>query len=237
MTDSNFMKLRFDFDPEVDNPYEILAIIFNAEQPDFIFPLGVIGIENMNKYGDVIKTHLHYNFQTTEKPDTIRKRIMRAFKRPKGWYSLAQETDVLDMDRFFRYPTKQYEEYVFPKFQTELNGVRITLPRSRFPLPADFDMVLQNKLAYEEWVQKRDFLRASRDKQHGKKSTFEKIMEEINAKNTTFTGEYEIYMYLLDYYEAHNLVVERFKIRNMIDTIALRTGLIDRRVFFERMTP
>ena len=91
---TSHIKFRYDFEDESQHPYSVLYRMFKE------FPTGILGIETYNKYGEIIKKHMHYHFVTDEKIESIRRRFTRSFaadKKPA--YSLKEEKDIVMVGR------------------------------------------------------------------------------------------------------------------------------------------
>lgn len=222
------ISLRYDFaENEQDcNPCKFVTSFLQNYYP------GILGVENKNKYGEVIKKHFHYNFHFPGDEDsakrfvaTVRKRITRLpenVNRAKGYYSLTIP-EVKDMERWLRYPLKQCE--------TEAD----IFVNARIPPPADFDPKLQWRLASEEYVRDREFLSERREASDRKQSTFAKIIAEIERQKAVFKTTREIFDFVLEYYAYNEIPVERSKIRGMIDSLALKSGVLSADEYYRQV--
>jgi len=220
---TNHIKFRYDF-PEDESftdmtPY---MVIYRLLKVDTAMPTGVVGIESKNKYGEEIKKHMHFHFISDEKLETIRRRFTRsAVEGKKDSYSLALEKDVIDDDRFFRYPLKQYSSpFVYPF-------------SSRIPAPTGFDFSIQQLLANEEWEKGKQILSKNRVKSDSRLTTYEKIIDLIEENSILFFGISGIRHYILQYYLDNNIPPNRSKIIEMSDGIAIRQKIISFDDYFE----
>lgn len=213
---TNYIKFRYDFQNETQHPYAVLYRMFK------VFPVGILGMETFNKYGETIKRHMHLHFVTDEKIETLRKRFIRSGKKEeKDIYSLKEEKDVVDINRFYRYPLKQIEnqfEYQFDKI----------------PLPPDFDLELQRHLANEEWEKGKQILSKQRVKADSRQTTYEKIIELVEENSPDFANLLAVKNYVLDYYLDNNIPPDHGKINNIADGIALIRKVITRDEYFGR---
>lgn len=193
---------------------------------------GIVGVETMNKYGETIKKHLHYNFlypadgKETEKfIARIRKRIQRLnaeseFPRQKGYYSLTMP-EVKDFDRWFRYCLKQVE--TFDK----------VLRNDRIPIPADFDLELQWKMANEEYLRDVEHLSSRRDSADKRQTTLQKLID--LSSDRVFPSVRSVFDFVLQYYKDEVIPMERLKMRSNIDTLCILRGLITEEEWFRQV--
>jgi len=194
------------------------------------FP-GVLGVETMNKYGEVCKMHMHYDFmypadakETKTWVEKMKKRIQRANKesekpRNTGYYSLTVQV-VEDYDRWYRYCIKQVETF------------DQIIRHPRIPPPSDFDMAVQWKLANEEWKRDVEFLSRRRETADKRQTTLQKIIDSYSEKKVTFSSIRQVFDFVLQFYDDEGLIMERAKIRGVCDTIARKVGLIPNDEFF-----
>lgn len=209
---TNYIKFRYDL-KENENPNTVLYRIWDH------FPVGILGVETKNKYGEEIKRHFHFHFVTNEKIETIRRRFTRsANKNEKDSYSMALEKDVKDENKFFRYPLKQYES----KYNPDI----------RIKVPDNFDIDMQRLLAHEEWKKGTEILSRQRVKHDSRQTTYEKIISIIEENCVKFSNLKEIRMYILDYYLDNDLPPNRMKIVDMADGIAIKQGVIGKEEYF-----
>lgn len=213
---TTFVKFRYDFVDDEQHPYAVMHRLFKE------FPTGILGIEKYNKYGETIKRHMHLHFVTSEKIETIRRRFLRsAVEGQRDCYSLKEEKDVEDINRFFRYPLKQIENQFVYEY-------------SRIPIPDDFDMELQRHLANEEWERGKQILTKQRVKADSRQSTYEKILDKLEENPRTFADLYEVKNYVLDHFFETRIPPDHHKINNIADGIALLNNVISRYEYFNR---
>lgn len=216
-----FAKFRFDFCDDNEHPYSILSQLF----PTGEYPMGVLGIETQNARGTQIKRHMHYHFITTENIETIRRRFTRSYphfkKRGRGFYSLHQEKDVRDVNHFFRYPLKQIEPINF-KYNFD-----------RIRLPDEFDIKLQNLLAYEEWSKSREILTKKENQRDSRLSVYEKILDIVQKTSPNLNTHRECKLYVLYYFLENDIPPNKLKVTDIANGVALRLKIISKEEFLE----
>lgn len=207
---TNFLKFRYDL---AENE-TVLPVIYRLVKDGNKIPSGILGIEDKNKYGELIKKHLHFHFMSEEKIETIRKRFNRSSDpEKKDSYSLCLEKDVKDQNKFFRYPLKQYENI------DNFNNNNILIPNG-------FDIKIQHLLANEEWNKGKEILSRQRVKSDSRQTTYEKIIELIDNENIKFSSIKEIEIYILEYYLKNNIPPKKAMIFDMSDGIAIKQNII-----------
>lgn len=227
MTETTYVSFRYDFaDHEMDRHFCSVIASTVGYYP------GIVGVENHNKYGEEIKKHLHYHFlypadekDTRKFVERIRKQIQRENNssdnpRAKGYYSLTMPA-VEDVERWFRYPLKQCETF------------SQVLTNSRIPLPPDFNLEIQWKLASEEYARDKLFLSSRREKEDRRQTTYQKILAAIQETKTIFSTTRDIFKYVLKYYTEEELPVERHKVQSIVDSIALKQGLMTEDQYYD----
>jgi len=195
---------------------------------------GIVGVENHNKYGEEIKKHLHYHFvypadekETKKFVERIRKQIQRANSdsdnpRGKGYYSLTTPS-VEDPERWFRYPMKQCETFAD------------VLQNPRILNPPEFDVMVQWKLANEEYARDKEFLSRRREVADKRQTTYQKILDAIKESKIVFSDIRSIFNYILKYYRDEQLPLERHKIRSFVDSIAVQYNLISEEEYYRQV--
>lgn len=215
---TNFLKFRYDL---AENE-TVLPVIYRLVKDGNKIPSGILGIEDKNKYGEVIKKHLHFHFMSEEKIETIRKRFNRSSDpEKKDSYSLCLEKDVKDQNKFFRYPLKQYENI------DNFNNNNILIP-------SGFDIKIQHLLANEEWNKGKEILSRQRVKSDSRQTTYEKLIELIDNENIKFSSVKEIELYILDYYLKNNIPPKKAMIFDMSDGIAIKQEIISKNDYLRR---
>lgn len=220
MDNMKYAKFRFDFTDDTQHPYQILNYMgFKT------YPSGILGVESQNAQGALIKRHLHFHFITDENVESIRRRFSRNYpdfkKRGRGWYSLTEEKDVRDVNHFFRYCVKQQEPITF-KYEF-----------SRIPLPEDFDLKLQNLLAYEEWSKGKEIMTKKAKENLSRLSVYEKILDIIQKTSPNLFALRDIKLYVLDYFLENNIPPNKNKIIDIANGVAITLGVISKEQFLD----
>lgn len=219
-----FYTFRYFFTDTEQDPMNVIYRMFGSEENPV--PPGILGIETMNKYGEIIRRHMHFHFISTEYLDSIRKRFLRTRRMDDEKpiaddYCLAMNSDTYNPDRCFRYPLKQYTP---AEFQYKW--------ASRIPIPEGFDIKEQQLCAYEEWDRNKDHHSKKRDKANSRDTIYEKIIKQIAEQSVIFSTHYEVQHYVLDYFLQNGIPPDRNKCSNMADGISLRAGLLTYDEFF-----
>lgn len=185
----------------------------------------VLGIERLDKLGEVTHTHLHIHFMTTEKHSAIVKRLQRYFKendeQRKGnvLYSCKLLESVDDVNRFLRYPLKQC------KFFNSEVEVRYCKERSKFP--DDFDYDLQCELASEEYDRMVKFNVKKRDDAL-LPNTKDKLFEYLDGVHDLkpFQSKLQILESILIYYNQEEKSANQSTIMGYLNTALMRYSLM-----------
>jgi len=214
-----YCKFRFDL-LEDEHPYQVISLIIDGAK---YYP-GVLGVETHNKYGEVIKKHIHYHFVADVCAGTLRKRLERnypKFQERKGssYYSLSDEKDVKDTDHFFRYCIKQYEPIEF-KYEFD-----------RIPIPPNFDMTTQQLVAHEQYNIGKEIICKKREKRDTNLSVYEKIIDKVTNDSPDLKTLTEIKLYVLDYFIENSLPPNKLKICDIASGIAILLRVITREEF------
>jgi len=214
-----FYTFRYFFTEGENDPINVLYRMFGADENPM--PAGILGIETMNKYGEIIRRHMHFHFSSREMLDSIRKRFLRTRRKTdddkfiQDDYMLAMNADTYNPDRCYRYPLKQYSPADF-----EYKWA------SRIPVPDNFDIKEQQLCAFEEWDRNKDHHTKKRDKANSRDTIYEKIIKQISEQSVLFTELVQVEYYVLDYFLENGIPPDRSKCRNMADGIGLRAGLL-----------
>lgn len=135
------------------------------------------GYELLNKYGETTKAHYHFVFEddSGKTKDAIRKQIIRFSEklghklRGNAMYSLGQDEEPDDINRWLRYSHKQSQE-----------GDKPFTWGNKFP--SDFNYAEQQKLAIEEFKRTSSQLVKNRDKIAEKETFYDKIVKYLEEK-------------------------------------------------------
>lgn len=219
MDDSDINYLKFRFTPQEELHDEsnygagLMTFVHHITDPLFI----TCGYEVLNKLGEPAKPHYHFHIATRKSIGAVRKAFQRSdyYKESnvKGneLYSLAEESDVVDQCRFFRYPFKQ-------------GGRR----RFREIMPPDFDINVEMKCAQEEYASMVKFNQAKRDKALAP-TTCDKIMEYLESFEIKPTDDIDILEKMIQYYADKGSAANKQTLLGYINTYKVRNGLITAR--------
>lgn len=215
-----FYTFRYFFTERENDPMNVIYRMFGSDENPI--PPGILGIETLNKVGEIIRKHMHFHFTSREYLDSIRKRFLRSRcmdddgKLIADDYMLAMNNDTYNPDRCFRYPLKQYipSEFVYKW-------------ASRIPVPEGFDIKEQQLCAYEEWDRNKDHHIKKRDKALSRDTIYEKIIKQISENSVIFLDLKQVRYYVLQYFLDNDIPPDRLKCANMADGIALCAKIID----------
>lgn len=182
-----------------------------------------IGFEEKDKLGSPTHPHIHFHMLIPDKIANIRGRLKTLFKlneeKRKGneLYSLCEEKDVKDVNRFFRYPWKQ--------------GGRQTLLENLHGL-VDFDVDVEMKCAMEEYSRSCQF---NNDKveRSTRPNTYDKIKELFIEKPPL--SLIEVIDRIRDFYILEGLACNPATIAGYATTYSLSTGLLDKELFSKKI--
>lgn len=140
----------------------------------------VYGVEHLNKFGEPTKIHAHIHFTSESKIESIRKSLQRWFKDDeevrKGTelYSLVEEKDVIEVERFFRYPLKQVNFHITDENNTDRFG---------YFIGDECNIEQMRLLAHEEWKKGVEVHLKNRERLCSKDTTYDKLAKYLNEKN------------------------------------------------------
>ncbi|AUM61969.1 putative capsid [uncultured virus] len=220
---------KFRYDISSDRSETVRDVIDVLTESKF-FP-GTASLEHHNALGEVIKTHIHYHFRMEFRPSHLQKvkdRMVYVLKkhfgdkRLKGWYSLKFEPDVKDTFRFFSYVMKQQDgKYQQPEY---------------LPLPTpDYDVVHASIVASEEYARNKEFLCAKREKEYRKTTTYERMLELYDKTKPPINCKYDACEFVYQFFTDEGFPPNRTKIREMVDGLLLKTGVMSKREFFDSL--
>lgn len=236
---AKYYKLRYTFNndiQELDDKKEVINRLNDFkhnELPEWIAKLEMIdylyGIEELDKFGDATKIHIHIHFTSDKDCGTIRKWLTRRWKEQgddrtrAALYSLKQEEDVKENDRFFRYVLKQ-------KSQPYKNFMGCGLIKD-LTLEKLNEMRL---LAHEEWNTLVEVNRKKREKELKKDSTYDKICKYLEDKK--ISGQYDIATHILDFYMEEGMSINTNTIAGYVLTYGMINGYIDKAIALNRIS-
>ena len=178
-----------------------------------------IGYEEKDKMGKPTHPHLHFHMLINDKIANIRPRLKRLFKLDQderegnSLYSLVEEKDVLDINRFFRYGWKQ--------------GGRIR-NNEKIDLLKDFAVDVELKCAVEEYSRSCQFNNDKLDRST-RANTYDKIKALFLEKPPTTIKE--CVRRVREFYIRDGLACNASTMAGYVTTYSLANGLMDPELF------
>lgn len=178
-----------------------------------------IGYEVLDKCGKPTLPHIHIHMFIDDKIANIRGRLKTLFKmngeerKGNALYSLKEEKDVLDVNRFFRYPFKE--------------GGRIK-KGEKIDLLIDFNPDIETKCATEERLRSIQFNNDKVEKSL-RLNTYDKIKEDL-LTNPPITP-LGVVGRITDLYIREELAANKKTMGGYATTYCLQKELIDKNAF------
>jgi len=182
----------------------------------------VLGIEQLNKFGEKTKLHYHFNFFSDDKLETLRKNIIRKSTeceyKLKGnkMYCLQAFPEPDDYNRWFRYCLKEKYSKKFKKFTKEENG----------PTLEELQM-----MAKDERKQTVAANLKVRKKQLDKRTYFDKILKHLEEKD--LKEHRHIYIEIAKYYVKDGKPVNPQTIKGYTNNYMLMKNLMTYDKFYD----
>lgn len=213
-----FYKFRYTFKVD-ENPrskFHLLGLLIGDTDEYY----ASAGIEKLNKLNETTHTHIHIHFAL--KNGRTLGAIRKAFQRFRGsddetrkgneLYSLVEEPDVKEMNRFFRYAWKQ--------------GGRVGKDNGfREKLPVGLEVELEIALAIEEQKRMWEFNIKKRDTSL-KPNTKDKLFEFLNTKfEDKKPSELELLTAICDYYNGEDKSANQSTCMGFLQTAMWKFGL------------
>lgn len=183
----------------------------------------VLAKEKKNKYGDDTKYHYHFNFQSDDTKDTLRKWILRRAEksdmvlRGNKIYALAQHTEPEDYCRWFRYCLKEKYDKRFTKYNPK---------EGQSPLE---DLI---KLAKDERERTQKINREQREKLNEKKTYYDKLCEKLDEEKVS--SDKDVYISICKKYVEDKKPVNTTTIGGYTNTYRLERGHISYELFYQK---
>lgn len=219
-----FVKFRYTFptDSIIGSTRDIHCYI--SKYIEIIHPIHmVVGFESKDKFGQPTQSHIHIHFQTNADVGSIRTALRRFWEKEgetrqrAALYSLKEEVDVVDIDRFWRYPLKQGDK-TLEKFQKYPDG---------------FDASLQRALAVEQYNNLVEVNNKKRDTEIGKESTYSKLKKYLDQ--VPLSTSREVNARVLDYYEQEEMSMNLKTMTGYTLTYCVQKKLVQKSVLLARM--
>lgn len=182
----------------------------------------VLGMEKKDKYGDDTKYHYHFNFESDDSKDTLRKWIVRKSEKSdmklKGnkVYCLQQHTEPEDYDRWFRYCLKEKHSKSILRYDPGEEGKTLE------------DLIL---LAKDERERSQKANREQRDKINEKRTYYDKIVEMLDTLGVK--SRKDIYISICKKYVDDGKPCNPLTVRGYTNTYMLGRKLISFEAFYE----
>lgn len=176
------------------------------------------GVEEINKYGEKTKKHIHFNFESEDKKETMRTWLTRkaesfGFKlKGKEMYCLQQFPQPEDYERWIRYPIKECETPLV----TNIPAQDLT----RLQLCAKDERARCIKLN----IEKREYA-------NQKSSYFDKICEHL--EKTKFNTHRSIYIEICKKYVEDKKPLNHSTINGYTNIYMLQKSLITYDAFYD----
>lgn len=208
-----YVKFRYTLDKTENKQTSMFNLLF--EKASII----TMGYEEKDKLGKPTHPHIHFHMLINDKIANIRGRLKTMFKTNgeersgNELYSLAEEKDVLDVNRFFRYVWKQ---------GGRLKGYE------RIKELKDFDVAVELKCAVEEYARSCQFNNDKVDRSV-RANTYDKIVALLLDKPPTTIKE--VIDRIRDFYIKEGLACNASTIAGYATTYSLGHGLLDPEAF------
>lgn len=197
---------------------------------------GTWNIEESNKMGDACKPHLHFHFAlrfddlaSAERFSTnTRKRFQRAegYVHTPRCYSFKHQTDVRDVDAFFRYSLKM----LGPNAKLESHVLHYERFKSFYP---EYNLKFQWSLAREELAKAGEVMNKNRDKTLSRQTTYERMIDAV--QDLTFTSHRVIFDWVLEYLDAEGIPPDGNKLKSYVNGLALKKGVLTPSQFYDEL--
>ena len=188
-------------------------------QQDFLPIFMTVGFEELNEFGEPAKPHIHIHFQSDKTVGAIRKAIQRHTyykdSNIKGnlLYSLAEEKDVKDIHRFYRYAWKQGGRKKYLEI----------LPPDMIDIQNE-----QEACAKEEYAQLVERNLAYREKSKNP-TNFDKLMEYLEEVYKPEWDDVEILLTMIEYYAEKGTSLNKNTLLGYLNTFKIRHKIISSR--------
>jgi len=216
----NYLKFRYTFNEGISLAEQMSAAVTCIGIVSDNALWRVVGIERLNSYGRPATPHVHIFWATTSKIGAVRKAFTRSdlYKNSNGrkgnaLYSLSEDDDVEDVNRFFRYVFKENRDF----------------PLKYMIMPPDFNLELEAALAKEERERQIERNLKSEAKRN-EPSTQDKLFEYLAGLNeqSKFTCKIALMDAIIHFYESRDSGCVRSTIVGYHNTAMIRFGLMTR---------
>jgi len=178
----------------------------------------VCGFEDLNKYKEVAKPHIHLHYTTTLTDKVMRDRFKKWRKAqvpidPRirtDLYALTKTDDIKDPNGFYRYPLKQKHSGVPPQM---------------YP-PFGFNSKEQGDMANDQWERAAFNHLARRAKDDLKTTVLGRMTDEIETSGVVLTSVRDVGLWMSAYYTRNGMSACFKTISGYAATYAMTHGVI-----------
>jgi len=183
------------------------------------------GWETMDKYGEPTHPHIHIHFYTSMAVGSFRQAFTRSSDYVLGkeagvtgnrLYSIKEEKDVLEGDRFFRYVLKQGGDWF-------CLGRNIRIPHNWNDIDGSTTYDEQKTLAVEEYQQMVERNRKLRDRKNAPNSC-DRLLDYLSKLEPVPTGETAILSAMVQYYVQRGQPANLNTLTGYMNVYLIRTG-------------
>lgn len=183
------------------------------------------GWETRDKYGEPTHPHIHCHFWTQMNVGSFRQAFTRSELYLRGkeagvtgnrLYSIKCEKDVIEQDRFFRYPLKQGGDWF-------CMGRNIRLPHNWNFYDGSTTYDEQKALAVEEYNTTVDVNRKLRDRKNAP-NTCDRLLDYIAKLDPVPQGETAILSAMVQYYVQRGQPANLNTLTGYMNVYLIRTG-------------
>jgi len=214
----NYLKFRYTFNEGISLAEQMSAAVTCIGIVSDNALWRVVGIERLNSYGRPATPHVHIFWATTSKIGAVRKAFTRSdlYKNSNGrkgnaLYSLSEDDDVEDVNRFFRYVFKENRDF----------------PLKYMIMPPDFNLELEAALAKEE--RERQIERNLKaEAKRNEPSTADKLFEYLDGLNeqSKFSTKIPLMEAIIEYYTSKESPLNQTTIVGYHYTAMIRYGIM-----------
>ena len=182
----------------------------------------VLGIEKLNKFGEITKKHYHFNFYSDDSKETLRKSIVRKSDeleyKLKGnkMYCLQSFPEPDDYFRWFRYCMKEKYSKKFTRYTQEEGA----------PSLDELEMMAKDERKQTVLANKK-----VREKQLDKRTYFDKIKKHLEKMD--LKTEHDIYIEITKYYVKDGKPVNSQTIQGYTNNYMIMKNLMTYEEFYQ----
>lgn len=236
---AKYFKLRYTYPDDLqdldNNEFANQVCDFNREHVlTWLDKIGaadyVFGVEQYNKLGEPTKRHIHIHFTSEKDISTIRRWLTRYWKDEMedqrtraALYSLVEENDVKDIERFFRYPLKQRSVPIPENHRSLIHQINVVEL-----CPVHINGEKHRLLAHEEWKNLVDVYKKKQETNLSKDSTYDKYCKWVSKNNIQLSSYQNVRDSLIQFYIENDMAINVNTIAGYVVTYGIKHGLIDK---------